>query len=232
MNRVDENYLLEFRKNSVYTCPKCQGRNSSCECWRGLELEIKKVKAGIPIRYRNFKLEDITHPNLTKIKDRLISYSDNIQEHRRNGVSLYLHGSSGLAKTASACSILIKALSVGYEARYFDSPKACIDGIMSDWGSNSKTTQSHISGYDFIAIDNMGTGVSGTAAQETLRRAIFERFNNMLPIIYISSFPKDELKDITEIHMVDKFNQNLYELNFKGFDYVKNVLSKAKKQDI
>lgn len=232
MTKLDLDYLEAYKKKFIYSCPKCSGTNYLCDCWKGFNLEILKISAKIPIKYRPFTLDQITHPQVQTSKNKIATYIESLKDNRNNGKCLYLNGSKGLAKTVFGNIILIEALKQGLKAYYIESLNVCIDDTISGWKGHRDSVSMNdiISGYDFIVVDGIGEGVSNVAnATESLKRSFRNRYNNMLPVIFISNIKKDDIVDLTENHIIRLFSACTEDISFKGFNYEENVLSKVKK---
>lgn len=234
MDRIDTLYLENYKKMRVYTCPKCHGIDSYCECWQGLRLEIKKIKANIPTMYRDFSFEKFTHPQLKAQKAKLKEYCDDVKNLRFSGKSIYLYGSKGLAKTASAQLILSHALANNYTGRYISSLTVFLDQMQSSWNNKDDSTnyEQIITNTDFLVIDNVGEGIIKTELMTAKLRRLFQlRAGSMLPTIFISPIDTSSLTDTNEIYIINLFKHNLTQLEFKGFDFVENVIKKLPKKD-
>ncbi len=231
LSNTDRTYLENYKKHVVYKCPKCKGKNSFCDCWRNFNYELSKATANIPIKYRRYTLADFTHPQLKKQKETVTNYINSIEDMRFHGTSLYLYGDKGTAKTMSAILILMAALQHIYKCRYFESFRACIEFLKEEWGDDLKegtdTLKQVLSDYDFIVIDNVGSEVLPNNSTTTglVKNLLIHRSNSLLPTIFVSPVAAEKLTDANERAIVEMFADGLH-LNFKGFDYQKEIQSK------
>lgn len=227
LSKLDLNYLELFKKKYVKGCPICGGKDSFCSCWKKYNLEIKKVSAGIPPKYRGYTLDDFTHPQLKQQKGIVTNIINSFDDIRLSGKSLYFYGSSGTAKTMSAILILVEAINRGYKVKYYDSLQSVVSSLKQAWGENDTTSlYNDIVFSDLLVIDNIGTEniVNDNVKQEVLN--IFkQRSYNCLPTIFVSpvsikGIPLTLDKDIVELFS----NNDMLCIEFKGFDYRKKIL--------
>lgn len=230
LNKADLSYLELYKKLHVKSCPICGGKNAFCQCWRKYNQEVTKITAGIPVKFRKYTLKDFTHPELKKQKEVIENYMKSFLENRFNGQCLYLHGTKGTAKTMSATLILMYALKNKYSAYYFESLKSCSDMLKSDWDEGTSNLENILASYDIVAIDNIGKEViTNTNIANSLKSYFSARANNMLPTLFIAPISMSKLVNPTDIDILEYFSENIKEVNFKGFDYTKAVLTKVKK---
>lgn len=235
MDNIDTAYLESYKQKYVYTCPKCGGKDSNCTCWAGVRFEIQKICAGIPIKYRGFTFDKFTHPELQKVKDVIRLYCKDIRDYRTVGKSLFLHGTKGLAKTASASLILMYALANKMSGIYFESLDTCVQYLWKEWENrqNDSTIKEKIINYDFLVIDGFGElSRDFKTSGEVLRGAFKERANNMLPTIFVSSTLPNELSSVLEKQIYSEYEGNIQLIKFAGFNFEKEVLEKAKRKRV
>lgn len=227
LSQLDLNYLDIFKKKYVYGCKICGGKDSFCSCWKSYNEEIRKVSAGIPVKYRRYTIDDFTHPQLVEQKKFIQNVLSNFDDIRLNGDTLYFHGTSGTAKTMSAVLIGVEAIKRGYEVHYYDSLQSIASKLKQAWAEEDTATIIHnVSASDLVIVDNIG---SENILNENIRYELCNFFKqrsyNGLPTIFISPVSIDEIplkldKDIIELFLKNSFKSVL----FKGFDYSKKVL--------
>jgi len=227
LSKLDLNYLELFKKKYVYSCPVCGGKDSFCDCWKRYNEEIKKVAAGIPVKYRKYTIDDFTHPQLVEQKQYIQSVIADFDNIRLNGDTLYLYGSSGTAKTMSACLIAAEAIRRGYEVHYYDSMQSIVTKLKQSWAEDSTANiLREITASDLIVIDNIGReNVLNENVKNEILNMFKQRCYNCLPTIFIAPVPVSEIplkldKDVVEVFLTNSFKQVM----FKGFDYAKKVL--------
>lgn len=218
-------YLLRKREEIITNCPLCHGTKPYCKCTYDFRVEIHKASANIPIAYRDFSLDKLTHPQLKVQKEQIAEFLTTVGTKEQT--DLLITGGPGLAKSAVACVILSKVLQLGKRAYYFPSLRAAIDACMKDFRAEADA-----SAYipfkvaDTIVIDGLGYGFIRERSNATdiildhlERRKIMGKH-----VVFVSSVPVEELSG-GEKTVIDLTRPRV--INFKGFNYVKEVLEKA-----
>ena len=231
LTKVDEAYLKYYKEKFVDTCPVCHGTFPSCTCWKNYKLEIAKISANIPVKFRGFKLKQLTHPQLQKQKEKIKKYIIDLQENRFNGKSLYIYGTKGTAKTMCASIVIMNALKQGFKAYYFESMKAVAEMLKQDWRTDDTKLTTILTEYDYVAIDNMGAEViNNENVVDTLKSLFTIRANNLLPIIFVSPYSVAKIDLELDTPVIELFKPVLQDLYFNGFDYQEEILNKRGKK--
>lgn len=231
LKKIDEQYLQNYKEKYVLNCPICHGKNPACSCWANYKLEIYKVSANIPIKFRHFKLKQMTHPQLTKQKEKIKDYIKSLATNRENGNCLYIYGQKGTAKTMCANIILMNAIKRGYKVFYFDSLKMISDMLKQDWIDNDDKLSNIISEYDFIVIDNFDSeDIPNTNVLSAIKYLFSIRSSNLLPTIFVAPVAIPKLTLPLEKSIIEYFSSNTTDIYFNGFDYEEAVIKKAKKK--
>lgn len=227
LSQLDLNYLDIFKKKYVYGCSICGGKDSFCKCWKSYNEEIRKVSAGIPVKYRRYTLQDFTHPQLVEQKNYVQDVINSFDDIRLNGDTLYFYGTSGTAKTMSAVLIGVEAIKRGYEVHYYDSLQSIASKLKQSWAEDSTEEIMHnISSSDLIIVDNIGSeNITNDNVRNEICNLFKQRSYNCLPTIFVSPVSIDNIplkldKDIVELFLNNSFKSVM----FKGFDYSKKVL--------
>jgi len=111
---------IETLKSSIigkFCKNKCDGKGAflkdkvftNCECVNEFEKRLRLIQANIPKKYWDFDLRNLTkeYSKNNEIPLKIIkNYTDKIKDMVDKGVSLYIQGSHGLAKTALSYYIL------------------------------------------------------------------------------------------------------------------------------
>lgn len=229
LSQLDLNYLELYKKKYVLGCPICGGRDSYCNCWRKYNNEIKKISAGIPVKYRNYTMKDFTHPQLKQQKDFVESIISDFDNLRLSGRVLYFYGSSGTAKTMSAILVSCEGIRRGYRVHYYESLQAISTLLKQAWSSDEPASVANdITLSDLIVVDNLG---SENISNENIKSEIYNLFKqrsyNCLPTIFIAPVSIKDLKLQLDKNIVELFDCNqITSVQFKGFDYRKEVLEK------
>lgn len=229
LTKVDEAYLNHYLEKNVKNCPICHSLNPSCVCWQNYKLEISKISANIPVKFRSFKLKQLTHPQLQKQKETIKQYIIGLQENRFNGKSLYIYGTKGTAKTMCASIIIMNALKQGFKAFYFNSMKNIVEMLKQDWNADTSKLSTILTEYDYIAIDNIGVDpISNPNIVEAVSSLFSARANNLLPTIFVSPSSVSKIGSPLDASVIEIFKPVLQDLYFNGFDYQEEIINKRK----
>jgi DNA replication protein DnaC len=228
MNIVDVKYLESKKVEIVGKC-KCKGEDYNHGCWKKFAVEVEKVKSNIPLKYRDYNLDIISHPHVQDIKSKVKEYIDNIDKNRKTGLGLYLYGSQGLGKTVMGCVVLMEAIKKGYKV-YFSYFAECLDILIGTrlGEEERKEVANKILEADFLMIDNVDferakTTLLNTSVDMLLRK----RADSKLINIITANYSIEEISGHYGYQISSLFAENAIELHFKGADYRKNVIKKA-----
>lgn len=226
LSERDRKYLLKVKRQMVGNCPKCRGLDYKCSCLDDFRLEFKKVKANIAAKYRDFTLDQITHPQTVEARARVAEYLNKFDEHLDNGHGLFLYGSTGLAKTGIASIVLIEALRRG-KTGYFTTLDQCVDLYAGGWKDEDKKVlyQDLILDTDVLVLDEVGNeartnvNLTGSCFNDVLRR----RSNNLQTTIITSNLFFKKVKDVYGGEVFSILNECTTPLEFNGMDYRQGI---------
>ncbi len=196
-SNTDVDYLTAEKRQIIDACPKCHGLDFDCPCYHEYDVEVRKVRACIPMKYRKAALSVITSPQSEKPKEQLASYIKSMTKYRKHGTGLYLWGAEGTAKTYLGCAVLIEALRHGYSA-YFTTLTDCVDNIIRSRDAFAYMLQN----TTYLMIDDMGYAYRPIRDEvayvdSVLDKVVRARCNNLMPIILTSH------KNITELALAN-----------------------------
>ena len=196
-NVNDVDYLTAEKRRIIDACPKCHGLDFNCTCYQEYDVEVRKVRAGIPLKFRKASLAVITSAQSKGPKEQLQSYINSMSKYRRKGVGLYLWGDEGTAKTYLGCAVLIEALRQGYSA-YFTTLTDCVDKIINHREAFAYVLENST----YLMIDDMGFAYRPVRDQvayvdAVLDKVVRERCNNLMPNILTSH------KNLTELSLAN-----------------------------
>lgn len=182
-NVDDVEYLAAEKQQIIDKCPKCRGLDMTCNCYADYDVEVRKVRACIPLKYRKANLSAITSEHSNKPKEAIESYIKSLKKYRQRGTGLYLWGEEGTAKTYLGCAVLIEALRKGYSA-HFTTLTDCVDNLIRHRDAFAYVLQSST----FLMIDDMGYAYRPVRDEvsyvdSVLDKVIRARCNNLLPNI-------------------------------------------------
>jgi len=215
---LDIQYLTKLRQDTL-KCPKCHGRDDTCECFRILRLATRKIDANIPQEYRQLSFVNFKAPLMRPTIVILKEYVDKIIENRQNGTSLYFYGAYGTGKSALACVILIKALEHGYRCYFTDldfylKKRAKQDDKDEDFDIET------IRDAAFLVLDNVGAEYrdKNKYVLSSLEELLEYRIRLKLPTILTSNFAP-EITFHDSARLVSKIKPVYKVYLFKGKDY-------------
>lgn len=222
----DKEYLAKKKIELVDNCPKCHGRSANCDCAKLFSLEFAKVRANIPEAYRNFTLEQFTHPELQDKKVELEKYKENFI----NGTAtdLLITGTAGTAKSSVAAFLLVEALRRRKTGYFFYSIRTIKDIIGSSWDKNTVTNPllDTLRNSDCIVIDNFNSGMGVPDAMKSTIVDILDnrRTYGKRTIIVANGITSTLDKDSKEIiaHL------KLTKIQLEGFSYIDKVVRPTK----
>lgn len=182
----DVDYLAEEKRVIIDSCKRCHGLDFSCSCYAAYDVEVRKVRARIPLKYRKAETSSIQSPAAAKSRTQIESYIKNIHKYRKSGTGLYLWGSEGTAKTYLGCSVLIAAIRAGYSA-YFTTLTDCVDNLIRSRDSFAYILQN----TTYLMIDDIGYAYRPIKDEvayvdSVLDSVIRRRGNSLMPNIVTS----------------------------------------------
>lgn len=224
LNEEQNKYLDEFQREVVNNCPICQGSGQECACQDALNLEYRCLDANIPLEHIQLRLENIVHPDLVNVKDRIVKYISNLDENIKNGKGLLLYGDHGTGKTSFGCMILREVMKtrpngVRHDG-YFANLEECVNMITGGWRNEQdradfqeKILNTKVLVLDDIAGTEIKTGKNGTLIQSTFTALFKERSSNLRPTILSSNFSPQALEDY--------FGARVYSVMMQRLDFIK-----------
>ena len=223
----DENkrYLIKKRDEIIKNCPICHGTVPYCKCTYEFRVEINKATSNIPIVYRDFTIDQLTHPQLYKQKQEVINFLQTVGTPAQR--DLIITGGPGLAKSAVACLILIKLLQQNKKVYYFPSLRSVMDACLSEYkGDSENDIFSKFESAHTIVIDGLGYGFIRERSNGTdiVLEHLERRRLSGKHVVFVSSVSVDDLAG-GERTFIDLLQPKV--IDFKGFNYVKEVLEKV-----
>lgn len=207
LERSSEMDLVAKLRAQVSGCRVCKGyghvlkgsKMAMCECKAEAEFQYRLAMSDIPPRFRKKGFDDYLYKQgqaYAKIQD----YLRNADQHRLEGVGLYLSGPSYTGKSLLSCSLIIELMRRGYDCKYM-----AFDGILDKKYDLDKEAIDQK--WDFLVLGKVGdvlsrlsnfretmlTGESTHGAVEFLTGLISARMNAGRPIIIPSRVPLQDL---------------------------------------
>lgn len=222
LDNVD--YLADEKRIIVDACAKCHGLDLTCDCYKMYDLEVRKVRSNIPVKYRKAKLSDLNSKDIAKPKEYLSAYIAKLRDNRKKGVGLYLWGSSGTAKTYSGCAVLINALAHGYSA-YFTTLDNCIDSLVRN-RDRAQQFASILQSVSYLMLDDIGYAYRPAKDEiayvdSVLDRIVRQRSSDLLPMIVTSHKSLVDLEEANSSgsRIASIVKEHMRRIQFSGPDF-------------
>jgi len=215
MNIRERNYLLDFKKRYVEGCTICSGKNLKCTCQEKLQLEIKKVKANIPLKYCDFT-------NFTLKKPELLNYVSHLKENLSKGLGLYLYGGVGSDSIKLTSYILTKALEQNFTAEFIEFGD-CIALSTKSWYSEDVYFQGVVNLLEanFLVMDDVGSEYKKELATAVFDGIFRERCNRLNATLMISHISWDEVGNYYGTKVKNLFEEHMKPIFLPGA-YIRN----------
>lgn len=217
-------YLAKEKARLIDTCPKCHGLSFTCSCYHEYDVEVRKVRANIPMKYRKADLNQLKAKEAAKPVETLKSYIAKLKENREKGNGLYLWGSKGTAKTYSGCAVIIQALGKGYSA-YYTTLDSCIDNLIRN-KANSANFATLLQTVSFLLIDDIGYTYRPAKDEVAyvdylLDRIMRQRCNELLPTIATSHLSITDLEETNSSgsRISSIIKEHMRRVQFSGPDF-------------
>lgn len=210
MNDKDKIYLQDFKKKYIEGCQVCFGKNIRCSCQKKLQLEIKKVKAHIPLKYRDFTDYKIKKPEV-------ISYLTNLQDNFKKGLGLFVYGGSNVDRIKLVSYILSQALEKNFSVQFINFGDTIALSTKS-WYSEEVYFGEVVDliNVDFLAIDEVGSEYKKELATTVFDGIFRERCNKLNVTIMISSISWDDIGQYYGAKTKQLFEEHLIPVTYSG----------------
>lgn len=246
-SQSDNVYLARKERELLQACPKCRGRDLSCECFRLFRAEMMKVEGGIPEKYRTATLDIFTEPEMQCVVHAVTDYICNIEQHARAGTGLFMWGKGHYGKTYVACAVLNAVASAAdiidpnvmpsaYEPIMFINTHDLFTAIVTRSETNEAVLaraalMKKLETVKFLCIDDITfmykKPTKDISYAESMLMGIFRnRTNSLLPTIVTSKLSMQAVKDENVVigsHLVSAAKEHLIAIEFPGYDAVVGV---------
>lgn len=228
LEKEDIIYLAQKKHDLVDNCPICHGTQPFCKCTYAFRLEINRASSRIPIEFRDFTLDKLTHPQLVKQKKEIETYLDNMT----HGITpnLLLEGGPGLAKSAVACLILSKFLEKGDKVFYYPSLRSLGYALIEKMKDPTSMDPAIVALNQAKAIVIDGIGYGFIREQSNFMDMVSEyidRRNLQKKVTIFVSGTRFAALGASEATVIRIAKPKI--ITFGGFNYVTEVLDKAPK---
>lgn len=194
--------------NQIKKSCKCRQMIPFCvDCSSLISLELKKEEANLPIRYREFKLEDIQSPLLQEQKQAIIAYLEN----QVLTTNFYFYNGHNQIRTAIGCTVLIELLKKGNSC-FFTNMDKCLGGTIN----NDEQFLTKVKESDFLLIDNLGSEILPESGilEKVLENILKDRLFQLKPTILTSSKTIDQLNSCFRFNLNEIMDYSLMIIKF------------------
>jgi len=199
-----------------------------CECVTEFKRRVLFLNAGIPKRYHDFTLDNLTEEfrrTNKKALDFVVHYYNNLQEMLQNGIGLFIQGKSGLAKSALGYYILKGALQqnyVAYAIKMSSLTKLIYEALEKQEAYDMLAFLRQ--DVQFLMIDEIEkdykTSDTSTYGGTQVNEFFSSIYDMEKPLIVTSNVTKNGLRGIQAENLVDRFSE-LVDIVLTGESYRK-----------
>jgi len=198
VHKKELEYLEKYKKEVMSLC-KCKGRDMTCSCYQKYFNLVKKIRAGIPLQFVNWNLNNLDNPQARGTVKEVEEYIEFLKDNYERGKGLYIHGIIGNGKTTLASIVLNYAIDLGYSGSFMTLDQ-CMNLLR---GREEGTVVSEVKleiediWVDFLVIDELNNkyNLKPTASvRSTLEELLRSRSNRLLPTIITSNSTKAILR--------------------------------------
>jgi DNA replication protein DnaC len=197
--------------------------------------DIYQIETTIPVKYRNFELENlIGAENIEEIQQVIGSYVNNLVDVEKTGHNLYIYSEeNGSGKTCLGYYILKKANSYrhtwNHETQEISLDKPAMVAVKfgiflnlaRSFDEEDKALLSRIHTAPFLLVDDVSPWAS-TSDPHSDRKALtlltMYRLEHMLPTIYTSNLTPVEFSKMFDATISSKFMEDITKLEVRGKD--------------
>jgi DNA replication protein DnaC len=191
--------------------------------------EKKMLSAGILEEFWNLDIDQFKgNEAVTKV---VHEYLDNLDNARKQGISIFFYGTNGTGKTFLGVEVLKEALRKGYSAQ-FTSLGGVIQALTDGWYDAEKRRryEERIRDVDFLMIDDVGKEMR--VSKNGLTEMVFDNliryrsFRNK-PMILTTNSDIESVENVYGKSIVSLLHGKFIPIRVVGEDYRKTVLAKT-----
>ena len=208
---------LKKLQDDIVNCPKCSGSDPKCDCIKAYKFYQSMVTSAIPAKYRYADIKVIQVPALKDSLDMINIYVQNLEEHKNNGLGLYIYGTTGTGKSYVSCYVLERAIQKGYSTFFctVEQYKRALFDKDNDYIYN-------VNESDFTLIDDYGREFSDTKGfiDSQVDGMLRYRYDRNKPTIITSNILA---RDIENLRIKSILYDAYIKVPFECVDYRKSI---------
>lgn len=208
---------LKQLQDNIVNCPKCSGSDPKCDCVKDYKFYQSMVTSAIPAKYRYADIKIIQVEALKHSLNTIDTYVQNLEQNRKNGLGLYIYGTTGTGKSYISCYVLEQAILKGYSTFFctVEQYKRALFDKDSDYIYN-------VNESDFTLIDDYGREFSDTKGfiDSQVDEMLRYRYDRNKPTIITSNILS---RDIENLRIKSILYDAYIKVPFECVDYRKSL---------
>jgi len=223
---------LKEKETAHDNCLTCHGRDNTCQSFKDVIWETRKIAANIKIKYRDYTLDGLKDVPKGLKKD-IQHYLDDLAQKKKKGAGLLLLGNPGTAKSSIAYIVLMAAIKLDYTVyatSISDYMKIIGNSIHGDTQEmeNAKDKLYEISKVDFLLLDDIGREFRDKYGfiDATIMEIIRSRADDNLPTIITTNSISEQDFSKNDLRLASIIKEQYTPFKFSGPDY-RNKIAKV-----
>ena len=215
-----------------------------CRCHSLFIRQARYLSAGIPLKYWDFTLEELTQEfvdNNPEAMELVYMYIDKIEECVKEAKGFFLYGGRGLGKTGLGCIILKAALDHGVRAAFVNMPvwtNRLYDAIGNDAAKAELVEDRHQlrDETDLLVVDQIDHVFKGEEGAGWVSNQIDAFYNEVVyntrkAVILTANLAQQQLQAALPLNVVDRISE-LASFELKGQSFRRSESNEKKKSKL
>ena len=206
---------LKKLQDDIVNCPVCAGSDLNCDCVKRYRFYSGMVTSAIPMKYRYADIKVIQVEALKHSLGIIDTYVQNLDQNKKDGLGLYIYGTTGTGKSYISCYVLEQAILKGYTAFFctVEQYKRALFDKDNDYIYN-------VNESDFTLIDDYGREFSDTKGfiDSQVDEMLRFRYDRNKPTLITSNI---SARDIENLRIKSILSDAYLKIPFDCADYRK-----------
>lgn len=181
------------------------------------KLQQDLSNTGISKRFIHFTFEYMEKRGVPKEVQRQYKvckdYANNILEHHKKGVGLFLKGGVGTMKTSLLIAIMREAMKKGLTV-FFIPMASLVDMLLNANPEERQHLEELLKSVDILCLDDFGSELNKDWVIAKVNAILTERYNRMLPMLISTNMPSEEIKERYDPRSLDRLRECCRGLTF------------------